>query len=259
MDKFKKHDDIDIFPDVRIEPDISEIIEAKPPTPPPQPRREHDEIFKNKTPIISEDVSPPVEGDKEDEMVNEILPPPKRKGRGKDKTKRKIKQSQAQKDALARGRKNRWEKDKAHKEAYEAQEAKKAEKAKKEEQSRKDLELQSETKIIEEPTPTIELQIERKPDLKQCHKPGRPNSIPSDFDTFCSYMDRYKTSRKSAKQVHPNKMVNKDLLPRAPMVSAPRTNNQRQTTNILDPNFAMKMLGARSNRSRFKDPFSRNF
>ena len=261
MDKFKKFDDIDIFPDVKIEPDIQDIIEEQPSSPEPRPeRRENDEIFKDKGPVIVDEIKTEIDGDTADTMASEameILEPVKKRGRGKDKQKRKINQSQAQKDALARGRKNRWEKDKAHRIAYREQEAKKEEK--KEALYQKDLEKELETKKEEERKRTIELKITKKPVLQQCHRPGRPNSIPDDFGTFCDYMDRYKQSRKSAKnQAHPNKMVNKNLLPRAPMVSAPRTLDQKKTNQILmDPNYAMNMLGARARKSQFKDPFSR--
>ena len=250
MDKFKKFDNIDIFPDVEIIPDIQDIVDE--PTPvEPTIRRENNEIFKDSKPVVSEDRPSEIEGDTEDAMVNEILPPPKRKGRGKDKVKRVIKQSQAQKDALARGRKNRWEKDRAHRAAYAEQEKKKV------------IQLEADrveliARKLADSQKKIELVKEEKPVSLQTHKPGRPNSIPSDFSTFCDYMDRYKTSRSNAKaQAHPNKMVNKNLLPRAPMISAPRTNSRPQTTNVLDSNYAINMLGAQRRRNNFKDPFNR--
>ncbi len=91
-----------------------------------------------------------------------------------------------------------------------------------------------------------------------------PKSI-NDFDTFCDYMDKYNQQRNKQKNIHPNKMVNKNLLPRPPLI--PNQKNQvhkikkqvpviEKPRNIYDPNYALNMLTNRRNTNRFKDPFN---
>ena len=82
-------------------------------------------------------------------------------------------------------------------------------------------------------------------------------------------MDRYNNNRMSRvteiNDVHPNKIVKKNLLPRPPLIAAERTVQKikkkvsfMDKPNVYDPMYAINMLSNRgSSRSRFKDPFSR--
>jgi hypothetical protein len=261
MDKYKKYDeDLDIFPDVSIEPIESitgadseeEEIETT-----PQVRREQEDIFTTsvgkklnkkieKQPTIAEEEESIIINDEPDVM--ETIEP-KRKGRGKA-----LKKYNA---------KPRTEKQLAVLEKARLARAKKRElKAgiKMEISPKQEIKEEIKTKPIET-APTI-VEVEDKPKI--------PKNI-NDFDTFCDFMNRYNTNRKQMgtanSEAHPNKLVNKNLLPRPPLIANEKNKVEKikkkvaimeKPTNIYDPMYAINMLTNRgSSRSKFKDPFSR--
>jgi hypothetical protein len=254
MDKYEKYDSsIDIFPDVSIEPiesitavESDEEEEVVRPT----VRRVQEDIFavsreiskKNseKTqPTISEDTESVIIADEPDKM--EVIEP-KRKGRGK-----------ALKKYNAKPR--------TEKQLAVLEKARLARAKKRELKNNIKMEISPKEKKIEEKIePVAVVEVEKEKII--------PQDI-NDFDTFSKYMDRYNNNRMSRvteiNDVHPNKIVKKNLLPRPPLIAAERTVQKikkkvsfMDKPNVYDPMYAINMLSNRgSSRSRFKDPFSR--
>ncbi len=267
MDKFQKFDEnIDIFPDVSIEP-IEELMEAENEEdfeePAPMVVRKQEEIFpslsnkkEEKAPVIVQDEPTVIEGDVPDKMEVVV---PKRKGRGKAKKPYNAKPRTAKQLAVL-------------------EKARLARKAKREKQEKEKQNIKLDIKPTPTPPPTPEPKPEVKPQPKPQPKtevkPEQKKMFPipksiNDFDTFCDYMDKYnqqRNMRNQQKNIHPNKMVNKNLLPRPPLI--PNQKNpvhkikktvpvMAKPKNIYDPNYALNMLTNRRNTNRFKDPFSR--
>jgi len=269
MDKYAKYDnDLDIFPDVSIEP-IESIIDAESEEEElettPMVRREQEDIFAtsvgnkkkiptNLPPTIMEDEPSEIINDEPDKM--ETIDN-KRKGRGKAKKKYNAKP--------------RTEKQLAVLEKARLARAKKRE-LKNKDNTKKGINIkispttninrdkieEKKTKPIEKATPLME--VEKKQEI--------PKNI-NDFDTFCDYMNKYNANRQqieaTKQEIHPNKIVKKNLLPRPPMIKNEKNNVEKikkkvsimeQPRNIYDPNYAINMLTNRS-KSRFKDPFNR--
>jgi hypothetical protein len=264
MDKFQKFDEnIDIFPDVSIEP-IEELMEAEKEEdfeePAPMVVRKQEEIFpslsnkkEEKAPVIVQDEPTVIEGDVPDKMEVVV---PKRKGRGKAKKPYNAKPRTAKQLAVL-------------------EKARLARKAKREKEEKEKQNIKLDIKPVATPTPppTPEPKPQPKPQPKTEVKPEQkiPKSIPksiNDFDTFCAYMDKYnqqRNQRNQQKNIHPNKMVNKNLLPRPPLI--PNQKNQvekikktvpviEKPKNIYDPNYALNMLTNRRNTNAYrKNPF----
>jgi hypothetical protein len=263
MDKYKKYDEnIDIFPDVTIEAveQIPELSETKIEPRSTQPRRKDDDIFNSGTskPVKEEEeeeqpitimIDEPTEiiNDQPDQM--ETIDKPKRKGRGRAKKKY---------DA-----KPRTEKQLAVLE--------KARIARKTKADKKKADLEVKKQEIK-PTNSKPVNITITPkeipqEVRQVIAP--PKSI-NDYETFCDYMNKYNANRvqmvSAGEQSHPNKIVNRNLLPRPPLIPNAKNNVEKikkpvetisKPTNIYNPNYALNMLTNRRTTSRFKDPFSR--
>ena len=257
MDKYKKYDeDLDIFPDVSIEP-IESITgadsEEEYEEPTPQVRREQADIFATsvgkkvnkkieKQPTIAEEEESIIINDEPDKMETVE---PKRKGRGKAikkyNTKPRTEKQLAvlEKARLARARKR------------ELKAGIKMEISPKQEIKEEKTEQPLET------APTV---VEEKQEKKI------PKNI-NDFDTFCDFMNRYNSNRQqmgsASDEAHPNKLVKKNLLPRPPLIANPKNNVEKikkkvavmeKPRNIYDPNYALNMLSNRRT-NKFKDPF----
>jgi hypothetical protein len=253
MDKYSKFDNIDIFPDISIDP-VEEIEELKTEekVEPAPIKREPADIFKQmeeKQPEISKDVPAVAIDDIPDEIINDAIGPPKKRGRGKDKQKRKVGTTPKQLEGLAKARAARQVKLKFERENKLTIEEDR--KIKSDAKKKSILDKLEKLRKIEE----AEEEAKHRPVQLCPSRAGRPTSI-NDFDTFCSYMNKYKATRKPKVQIqtgHPNKMVNKNLLPRPPLIPAQRT----QPKNVFDPNYAINMLSHGRNNNRFKDPFNR--
>ena len=265
MDKFQKYDEnIDIFPDVSIEP-MEELMEAENEEdyeePAPMVVRKQEEIFpslskkkEEKAPVIMQDEPTVIEGDTPDKM--EVIEPVKRKGRGKAKKPYNAKPRTAKQLAVL-------------------EKARLARKAKREakEKEKQNIKLDIKPVVTPTPPPTPEPKPQPKPQPKTEVKPEQKKMFPipksiNDFDTFCDYMDKYnqqRNQRNQQKNIHPNKMVNKNLLPRPPLI--PNQKNpvhkikkqvpvMEKPKNIYNPNYALDMLTNRRNVNRFKDPFN---
>jgi hypothetical protein len=261
MDKYKKYDeDLDIFPDVSIEP-IESITGAESEEEyeetTPQVRREQEDIFATsignkqnkkieKQPTIAEEEESEIINDEPDKMETVE---PKRKGRGKAikkyNTKPRTEKQLAvlEKARLARARKRELK-------------------------AGIKMEISPKQEIKEEKT---EQPLETVPTvMKEKQEKKIPKNI-NDFDTFCDFMNRYNTNRQQMgtanSEAHPNKLVKKNLLPRPPLIANEKNKVEKikkkvaimeKPTNIYDPMYAINMLTNRgSSRSKFKDPFSR--
>jgi len=268
MDKYKKFDEnIDIFPDVSIEPveDLPPFGETKVETRPQPVRRQDNDIFNTgSNPVEQEEEPPTIIIDEPTEIINDLpdqmetIDKPKRKGRGRAKKKY---------DA-----KPRTEKQLAVLEKARIARKKKADKKKEElESKQKATQPVKQLPVIE---PTIDKLVNTNTIAKETTQEVRkvlppPKSI-NDYDTFCDYMNKYNANRvqmvSANDQSHPNKLVKKNLLPRPPLIPNPKNNVQKikkpvetilKPANIYDPNYALNMLTNRRTTSRFKDPFSR--
>lgn len=260
MDKFQKYDEnADIFPDVSIEP-IEELMEAENEEdyeePAPMVVRKQEEIFpslstkkEEKAPVIMQDEPTVIEGDTPDKM--EVVEPVKRKGRGKAKKPYNAKPRTAKQLAVL-------------------EKARLARKAKREAKEKEKQNIKLDIKPVATPTPPP-TPTQPKPQPKTEVKPEQKKMFPipksiNDFDTFCDYMDKYNQQRNKQKNIHPNKMVNKNLLPRPPLI--PNQKNPvhkikkqvpviEKPRNIYSPDYALNMLTNRRNvNAQRKNPFS---
>ena len=277
MDKYEKYDENrDIFPDITIVPDVESLIgnESEEEIEESQPSVRHAEkdIFKRqKPPTISKDEpSEPIE-DKPDVVVNEVI---KRKGRGKDKKVRKnMPRTEAQLAGLAKAREEKAVKKKQFQEylkkekkiKMEIQEKHKKDFLLEREQAKQVQAKQVEAKQVEAEQVEQMTKPPKQVVKESVVKPVAPPPNINDFDTFCSFMNKYETAKniKSAhSQAHPNKMVSKNLLPRPPLEdnakNIPKVKKHVQTIAkpVYDPLYAINMLGRKRQQS-FKDPFSR--
>ena len=253
MDKYKKYDeDLDIFPDVSIEP-IESITgadsEEEYEEPTPQVRREQADIFATsvgkkvnkkieKQPTIAEEEESIIINDEPDKM--ETIEP-KRKGRGK-----------ALKKYNAKPR--------TEKQLAVLEKARLARARKRELKNTIKMEISPKQEIKEEKT---EQPLETAPTVVKEKEEKNINN----FDTFCDFMNRYNSNRQqmgsASDEAHPNKLVKKNLLPRPPLIANPKNNVEKikkkvaimeKPRNIYDPNYALNMLSNRRS-NKFKDPF----
>ena len=253
MNKYKKFDEnLDIFPDVTIEP-IESIMEgnddeeeSKNTT--PSVRREQQDIFNNKDATGTLSEGPVISKDEPSEIINDVpdkmeTMDNKRKGRGKAKKKYATKPRTEKQLAVL-------------------EKARLARKLKAEKKAKNNIKMEV-TPIIQTPTPTA-----REPAPTIIEEPIKKNI--TDFAVFCEYMNKYNTNREQMRttkeQTHPNKLVKKNLLPRPPLIKNEKNNVEKikkkvqimeQPRNIYDPGYALRMLTNRSTKNRFKDPFNR--
>jgi len=204
------------------------------------PKREVDDIFLSKRKrkeknekILSAGVSQDKENPGIKQIIEEIPKPKKMHGeRGKDRKPRKKRvMTDKQREALAKGR----ERSLAIRRAKAAEKKKKAEDAKKE-RSRARQEAYAQKKankklvqddLIERNTP-----ISKPIPIKSKETKKTPTNVFNDFDQFCGFMDRYEDYKRKKhstnRQPHPNKKINYQDRPRAPVRREPRTIQQQR-------------------------------
>jgi len=280
MDKFKKQDSqyatINIMPDISkiVKPveetptkrDASTIFKLEPPKPVDKPPRPLDR------PTISDEVESEIIDDTEDIIEDTPLIPKPVRRRTKDKKPRKktTRDITEARENLARARLIKKEKRINNLEAKRKQAIidKKQAVIDKREKEAQDIVDAAQAKID-----AAELEEWRKErNLKKATKQQKAVSeyvekstknIVNNFETFCDYMTRYEKKKadnqNEKSQIHPNKMVNKNLLPRPPNIENVKTLTKKEMAAIKtnkklnDPMYAINMLTKK--REVFKHRF----
>jgi hypothetical protein len=281
MDKFKKQDSH--FATINIMPDISKIVKPAVLSP---PKRDTSTIFKQDppkpkdkplrpldNPIISDEVESEIIDDTEDIIEDTPLIPKPVRRRTKDKKPRKktTRDLTEARENLARARLIKKEKRINNLETKRKQAIidKKQAVIDKREKEAKDITDAAQAKID-----AAELEEWRKErNLKKATKQQKAVSeyvekstknIVNNFETFCDYMTRYEKNKSENQneksQIHPNKMVNKNLLPRPPNIENVKTLTKREIAAIKtnkklnDPMYAINMLTKKKQlfKHRFK-------
>jgi hypothetical protein len=289
MNKYKTPDrNYELYPDIEIVP-VENLkkkdsnLATTEPTPKPE-RRATSDIFKAQksqetdnteldlpdSPVISEDVESEKIDDTADIIINESVIKQPQKRRGKDKIKRNGGRPPSEKQLanLAKAREARRI----------SQIRKKSEKILKTaaDKRKKDREDAIDAANVLHDAQELQAFRDKKKDKHATARKKKvvefieekqamaSQSMINNFDTFCNYMDRYESNKinknkEAREQVHPNKMINKHLLPRAPVVPNQKNEvaeivQQPRRRNIRDPLYAVNMLRA-TNRNNYKNQF----